>query len=161
MRTYRSLARNSGGGKHRSRALVVPGKDEGFGGHGRAAEAFAECLVSGGRLPGQSGDLRYGLVVRRGPSRRDNRRSPTRVMATAAAVAVNQAIIQATEAPRTAITVIQRALATQHAPAASIGRDRPAAPTAGQGSGTDSAPEARGSAVIAAAPRLCAPGALG
>ena len=81
-------------------------------------------------------------------SRRASRRSPTRVMATAAAVALNQAMIQATEAPRAAITVIQIALASQQAPAMSISRDRQAAPAAGQGSGTGSAPDASGSFVI-------------
>jgi len=69
-------------------------------------------------------------------------------MATAAAVAVNQAMIQATEAPRAAITVIQRALASQQALAESISRDRPAGPATGQGSGTGRAPGAAGSVVI-------------
>ena len=58
-----------GGGSPRpvSWVLVVYGKDEGFCGDSGAAEAFAECLVCGGRLPGQDGDLRDGLVVSRGP----------------------------------------------------------------------------------------------
>jgi hypothetical protein len=80
-------------------------------------------------------------------SRRDKRRSPIRVTATAAAVAVNQAMIQATEAPRAAMTVIQIALASQQAPAASISADLSAGPAASQGSDTDAAPDVSGSAV--------------
>jgi hypothetical protein len=47
--------------------LVVYGKDEGFCGDGGAVEAFADCFVGGGRLLGQIGDLRDGLIVNRGP----------------------------------------------------------------------------------------------
>src|SRR5215467_8439958 len=80
-------------------------------------------------------------------ARCDNRRSATRVTATAAAAAVNQAMIQATEAPRAAMTVIQMALASQQAPAASISADL-SAELASEGSDTGTAPDASGSAVI-------------
>src|SRR5262252_2649241 len=82
-------------------------------------------------------------------ARCDNRRSATRVTATAAAAAVNQAMIQATEAPRAAMTVIQMALASQQAPAATSSADLSAGP-ATQGSDTGAALNVSGSAVIPA-----------
>jgi hypothetical protein len=81
-------------------------------------------------------------------SRRGNRKSAIRVMATAAAAAVNQAMTQATEAPRAAMTVMQIALASQQAPAASISADLPAGPGVCQGSDTGTPPDASASAVI-------------
>ena len=67
--------------------------------------------------------------------------------ATAAAAEVNQAMIQATEAPRAAMTVMQTALASQQATAASISADLSAG-RASEGSDTGTAPDASGSAVI-------------
>ena len=71
-----------------------------------------------------------------------------RVTATAAAAVVNQAMIQATEAPRAAMTVIQTALASQQAPAASISADLLSGPAVCQGSDTGTAPDVSGSVVV-------------
>jgi hypothetical protein len=75
--------------------------------------------------------------------------SAIRVTATAAAVEVNQAMTQATEAPRPAMTVMQTALASQQAPAASTSADLSAGPATSQGSNTGTTPDVSGSAISA------------
>src|SRR5260221_14057815 len=58
------------------------------------------------------------------------------ITATEAAVDVNQATTQATEAPRTAMTMMQAALASQQAAAADLRADLRAEPTGSKGSDT-------------------------
>jgi hypothetical protein len=62
--------------------------------------------------------------------------SASLVMATAMAVTLTQAIIQATEAPLAAMTLMQTALVSQQAVAAGIREELAACPAGGNGSDT-------------------------